>query len=279
MAGILRLLPLWVLLLTLSACFEPKEGCLDLGAVNFDASADKDCESDGCACIYPRLQVTVDQRYDSLAYRRDSTYLSTNGTRFRLHDVAFYLSDFEVVKSGVSYSVSDTLGLRVYGASVSDTQRQVFRNDFRLVRLETQQYPIGTFRESGIFSEVRIRLGLSAVANHVIAALAPATHPLARQVDSLWLHPAAGYVFMKVEVGRDVQSAQRDTLLLTRADMGDVQLVTSGQFVHVEGYDFPLRLRVDYRSLLGNINWSVGDKSSWKQQIIANLPDAFTVSQ
>ncbi|HMX39642.1 MAG TPA: hypothetical protein PKD78_04915, partial [Saprospiraceae bacterium] len=120
--------------------------------MNFDASADKDCETPGCACIYPRLQISIDQRYDSLPYRRDSLYTSDNGARFRLHEVNFYLSDFQVVQPPATYAVSDTLGLRVFSPDLSDTLRQVFRNDFQLVRLEAQTYSIGTLRQSGIAS-------------------------------------------------------------------------------------------------------------------------------
>ena len=265
--------------LLFTACFEPKQGCLDLQAVNFDASADKDCETPGCACIYPRLQISIDQRYDSLPYRRDSLYTSDNGARFRLHEVNFYLSDFQVVQPPATYAVSDTLGLRVFSPDLSDTLRQVFRNDFQLVRLEAQTYSIGTLRQSGIFTQVRFRVGLSDEANRVVPRLAPGSHPLSRQADSLWVSPAEGYVFLKVVVGRDAQSVQRDTLLLTRADVGELRIEANGQFVHVEGYDFALKMKVDFHRLLGNVNWSAGDKTTWKKQIVANLPMAFTVSQ
>ncbi len=277
--NITRLAPILLCLLSLTSCFEPQEGCLDISAVNFDASADKDCDKSGCACIYPKLQVAVDQRYDTLPYRRDSTYLGTNGKLFRLHDVAFYLSDFQVFKSTDAFTVSDTLGLRAFSPTGNDTLRPVFRNDFQLVRLETQTYAVGTFRESGTFSKVKIRLGLDADANRVIPKLAPISHPLARQPDSLWQGKNAGFVFLKVVVGRDVQSTVRDTLTFTQADVGNFFINASGAFVHLDGVDFRLRLRADYQQLLGNIDWTTGDKSTWKQKIITNLSNVFSVSQ
>lgn len=263
----------------LTSCFEPQEGCLDIAAVNFDAAADKDCDQSGCACIYPKLQVTVDQRYGPLPYRRDSIYLGDNGEAFRVHDVAFYLSDFQVFKNGDAFAVSDTLGLRAFSQAGNDTLRTVFRNDFQLVRLETQTYAIGTLRESGLFSEVKIRLGLEAKANQVIPKLAPSGHPLAVQADSLWHGKNAGFVFLKIVVSRDVQSAVRDTLTFTQADVGDFFIAQSGQFLHYEGFDFRLKLTADYKQLLGSVDWTVGSPSTWKQQIVANLPGVFSVSQ
>ena len=263
----------------LSSCFEPKEGCLDIAAVNFDASADKDCDKPDCACIYPKLQVVVDQRYDSLPYRRDSAYLGDNGKAFRLHDVAFYLSDFQVFRNADVFTVSDTLGLRAFSPSGNDTLRPVFRNDFQLVRLETQTYAVGTFRESGAFSDVKIRLGLDAAANRVIPRLAPTGHPLARQPDSLWQGKNTGFVFLKIVVSRDTSTALRDTLTFTQADVGDFFISESKLFTHPDGVDFRLRLRADYKQLLGNIDWTVGNPSTWKQQILGNLLGVFTVSQ
>jgi len=271
-------LMLW-LLSFLASCFEPKQGCLDLAAVNFDANADKDCEEMGCACVYPKLQLTVDQRYDSLPYRRDSAYLGDNGQRFRIHDVVFYLSDFQVFKNSAPFLVSDTLGLRAFSALGSDTLRPVFRNDFQLVRLETQTYAVGDFRESGIFDEVKIRFGLDSDANRVIAPLAPANHPLSTQTDSLWEGKNRGFVFLKVVVGRDLASPLNDTLRFTAADVGDFFVAQSGQFLHTEGEDFRLRLRADYKKLLGNVDWTTGSPAVWKQQVVANLPQVFQVSQ
>lgn len=263
----------------LASCFEPKQGCLDLAAVNFDANADKDCEEAGCACVYPKLQVTVDQRYDSLPYRRDSAYVGLNGKAFRLHDVVFYLSDFQVFKDALPFVVSDTLGLRAFSTFGNDTLRPVFRNDFQLVRLETQTYAVGDFRESGIFSEVQIRFGLDSDANRVIAPLAPANHPLSTQTDSLWEGKNRGFVFLQVVVGRDLASPLNDTLRFTAADVGDFFIAESRQFLHTEGTDFRLRLRTDYKKLLGNVDWTTGSPAVWKQQVVANLPQVFQVSQ
>lgn len=259
-----------------SACFEPKEGCLDIAAVNFDANADKNC-----CCTYPNLKFVVDQRYDTLPFRRDSVFPGQGGRPFRLHDVAFYLSEFQLLKAGAVFSVSDTQGLRVFQANGNDTLRQVFQNDFQLVRLETQEYTIGRFREDGSFSGAKIRLGLSTDANRVIAPLAPASHPLSVQTDSLWQGKSKGFVYLKVVVSRDTLSTSaRDTLYFTRADLGDFLIEAKNTaLLHPTGYDFRVRLTADYQKLLGNVDWSSGSPSTWKNQIVANLPTVFSISQ
>ena len=42
--------------LSLTACFEPQEGCTDIAATNFDASADENCTD---CCTYPKLQLLM----------------------------------------------------------------------------------------------------------------------------------------------------------------------------------------------------------------------------
>jgi hypothetical protein len=257
----------------LTACFEPKEGCLDIAATNFDAGADKDC-----CCEYPKLVLTVNQVYDTLLFRNDLLYTASNGQQFRIKSVAFYLSDFQLFQGGKAYSVSDTLTLNTFMGA--DTSSQLFTNDFQLVRRSPVDYIVGTFRQDGTFEEVNFRFGLSADAQKVIPTKAPANHPLAAQPDSLWRGQSAGFTFLQVVVVRDsMASTAADTLRFLQADLGQPMIGATGQFVHPTGYNFPLVLKVDYKKMFEGINWSVHDISAWKSKVLTNLPVTFSVSQ
>ncbi|MDO8366331.1 MAG: hypothetical protein Q7T20_06005 [Saprospiraceae bacterium] len=259
--------------LSFSACFEPKEGCLDIAATNFDAGADKDC-----CCEYPKIVLTVDQVYDTLLFRNDMLYPDANGHLFRIKSVAFYLSDFQLFQAGEIYKVSDTLTLNTFLGS--DTSSQLFINDFQLVRRSPIDYVIGTFRQEGNFEAVDFRLGLSGEAQKVIPFKAPANHPLAAQADSLWRGQSAGFVFLQAVVVRDsMANTTADTLRFLQADLGQPRIGATGLFVHATGYDFPLVLKVDYNKMFEGINWSLHDIQAWKTKIIANLPGTFSVSQ
>lgn len=263
----------FALLLSLASCFDPKEGCLDIAATNFDAAADEDC-----CCVYPQLVLTVNQVYDTLAFKNDSLYLAENGQWFRLRSVAFYLSDFQLFQNGELFRVSDTLTLNTFAGS--DTSAQLFTNDFQLVRRSPLVYPVGTFRQDGIFEEVNFRFGLSDDAQKVVPTKAPAGHPLSAQTDSLWRGQANGFVFLQVVVVRDSLSATpNDTLRFLQTDLGQPRIGAVGQFLHPTGYDFPLLLTADYKKMFEGVNWSVHDISAWKTRIVANLPDVFSVSQ
>jgi len=267
------LFALLVFMLALSACFEPKEGCLDIAATNFDAGADKDC-----CCEYPKLQLTVNQQYDTLLFRNDSLYAQSDGYLFRIKSVSFYLSDFQLFQGGNVFTVSDTIRLNTFQGN--DTSSQVFTNDFQLVRRTPVIYSLGTFRQDGVFEQVNFRLGLSPEAQKVVPSKAPAAHPLFTQADSLWLDPSEGFVFLQAVIVRDSMGATLpDTLRFSQADLGFLVLSKPGSFVHPTGYDFPLVLTVDYKKMFEGVNWSQHDISTWKTKIVANLPNTFSVSQ
>jgi hypothetical protein len=259
--------------LCLTACFEPKEGCLDIAATNFDAAADKDC-----CCAYPKLVLTVNQVFDTLLFRNDSLYEASNGHLFRIKSVAFYLSDFQLFQNGVVHSVSDTLRLHTFLGPDTSTLR--FTNDFQLVRRTPVNYVVGTFRQDANFEQVSIRLGLSKEAQKVIPSKTTVDHPLSPQPDSLWRGQTNGFVFLQAVVVRDSMGAtQPDTLRFLQSDLGQRFIEASGLYVHPTGYDFHLVLKADYKQLFEGVNWSIHDILAWKVAIVSNMTNAFSVSQ
>lgn len=273
-----QILPFLLFTLSLPACYEPQEGCRDIVATNFDASADKDCEVD--CCSYPKLQIGVVQHYDTLTYIENQAYPGLNNHWFILKNVSFYLSDFQLSQQGTPYIVSDTVGLYTLPPTGADTLREIFTDDFVLVRRTPLINQVGTFRNDGTFENIRFRLGLDDHAQRVVPSKAPAGHPLRTQSDSLWHGRSEGFVFMQIVVARDtITGTLPDTISLKKADIQDFIFSAAGNFQHKTGYDFNVILDVDHHKLLEGIDWTTGDISTWKTQIVANLPHTFSVSQ
>ncbi len=268
------ILTAFLVLLAISACYKPREGCLDIEATNFDAAADNNC-----CCTYPALRLTLLPRFDTLVWKPDTAYEYAPGRWFRLHQAVFYLSDFQLVQGGTAFSVSDTLGLSVFGAA-GDTLREVFTNDFQLIRRTTENYAVGTFRPSGAFESVRFRVGLPDAAQRVIPALTPEGHPLRPQNEGLWLGADTGFVALKLIFSRDTLSSTiPDTLVFSRPDFAGAVVQTNGVFLHESGFDFSLKLTADYRALFQGVDLTTVDIPAWKTRIVANLPTALRVSQ
>ena len=260
--------------LLLTSCFEPKKACLDIEAANFDASADEDC-----CCIYPKLKLTVVQNYDTLTYKPDSAYVNDLGQQFRIRSIVFYLSDFQLIQNGATYTVSDTVSLRVFGPNPGDTMSHTFTDDFLLIRRENISNEVGSFSRTGLFSQVKFRLGLSDDAQDVVPGKAPSGHPLRPQGDSLWYGRNTGYVFAQIVVARDtVSSTPSDTLSFTQADLPNYFIAGINVF-HETGYDFNLKLTANVKALFDGVDWSTGDINDWKMKIRDNFDSVFLVSQ
>jgi len=264
----------FLVLLSFAACYQPREGCLDIEATNFDAAADNNC-----CCTYPALRLTLLPRFDTLVWKPDTAYEYAPGRWFRIHQAVFYLSEFQLVQNGVAIPVSDTLGLSVFGAA-SDTLREVFTNDFQLIRRTTENYTVGTFRTPGAFESVQFRVGVPDAAQRVIPALTPDGHPLRPQNEGLWLGPDTGFVALKLVFSRDtLGSTVPDTLVFSQPDFAGVVVQTNGAFQHEGGYDFSLKLTADYRTLFQGVDLTIVDIPAWKTRIAANLLNALRVSQ
>ncbi len=266
----------------LNSCFEPKKGCLDINAVNFEADADDDCDEkdNSCKCVYPVLNLQISQAYDTLPYIQNGLYINALQQRFRIKDAAFYLSDFQVFQGGQSYVVPDTVRLQVFGNTPADTLQKTFRDDIILVRRNQLTYVVGDFRQDGIFNGLQFRLGLSDSVGRVVPRLAPTAHPLYTQPDSLWHGNAVGYIFAQVVVVRDTMAATPpDTLSFSRADLGDIFIADGQDFFHAPGYNFTVKLNIDYAKLFSGIDWTSGTPATWKAQIVTNWPNVFTLSQ
>jgi hypothetical protein len=265
-------LPLFFLL-TLVSCYEPIEGCLDVEAVNFDVTADKNC-----CCTYPALTLSVSQGFDTQIWFADSAYQNNLGQWFKLKKATWYFSEFALTQNGNTLSVTDTVQLKTLNGI--DTLEQAFTDDFILVRRSPVLYSIGDFRTSGAFDRIQFRLGLSEDARKILPSSALSSHPLAPQTEEMWRGIDTSYAAIQLIIQKDTLSSTiPDTLYFTRYDFDNFMIEESSTFIHETGFDFNVNLKINYLALFENVNWQNGDKSSWKSQIVANLPGAFTVSQ
>jgi hypothetical protein len=272
-------LPFAVFCLLLSACYQPVSACLDINAVNFDATADK-----SCCCTYPKLNVTIYQNFNKdtsttdIPYKDNQNYQNDNGW-FRINNIVFYLSDLELTQSNTIYKPADSLKFKVIAPNLTDTLSQSFINDFMLVRRsDSGAKNAGTFRQNGYFDGMQFRVGLTDAANKILQNKTASTHPLH---DSLWINKTiARFIVAKDTITGTVP----DTLTFSASDpLFAPILVTpaikNSVLFHPTGFDFDIVLAIDYNKLFKGVNWSVHDPAAWKLKIHDNFPNAFRVSQ
>jgi hypothetical protein len=256
---------------SLSNCYEPKEGCLDIEAVNFDVGAD-----DSCCCVYPKLILSVEQNFDNLVYLPNKEFEWESGKFLRIKSIVFYLSDFTLTRNSEVYTPTDSLDFKVW----PDSSITRLVNDFALIRRETGDYPLGTYRESGNFDGFNFTFGLNEVDNKIISTKIVGTSALKPQAEKLWLNETDGYAFARIELQQDTFADTKiDTLYLSRPDFQKISLNFAGDYYHKSGYDFKILLKVDFKKWFEGTNLPTNDISALKSKIMSNLSSSFDVSQ
>ncbi len=162
-----NILTWWVLILSISACFERKEGCLDTLAANFDVEALDPCEA---CCSYPNLIFRFQHMYGDSTLRAVDTFTNDLGQLFNVVEVRYYLSDVTLWQNSDS--------LRVIPTITNNTNTLRINDDIKIARSNSVDLPMGSFISFGEYQKVTFRMGVdNAVLQDSFINL-PTQHPL-----------------------------------------------------------------------------------------------------
>lgn len=271
---IFRLILIFPIFSVFSNCYKPVEGCLEIEATNFQATADENC-----CCEYPNLKFVVEQYFgqdSSVVFIPQKFYVLENGDSLKINAITFYLSDFQLVRNAETFEVSDTAHLQTF----PDGTKSVFKNDFLIVRRTPSEFLVGEFLPTGSFSALNFRFGLTDSANKINPKSAPTGHPLAAQGEKMWENEADGYRFLMLAFERDtVAATPPDTIYWTKKDFQQLNFSATGNFEHAVGFDFTLKFRVDFEKWFAGVQLSQTDNLQLKSKIVSNLPSSFSISQ
>lgn len=139
---------LW--LVSMLSCYTRKEACLDVLSSNYDVSADDACTD---CCTFPKLKIEIIHQVKDSIYNVDSIYTNDLNQAFRILDVRFYLSSFE-------------LYIRLTGKNVilekikNQDSTIVIPNDMKIFRLVDGSIEIGSIKDYGDYDSLTFYLGL-----------------------------------------------------------------------------------------------------------------------
>ena len=271
------------LTLTLSACYQPEEGCIDINATNFQVNADRPCS--GC-CEYPLIavdfqhKVVLSDTVYNLVYE-DSVYFDGAGNPFYIRDIRFYFSEIRLVRpDGEWAGVTDTILLPVEQPGGIITYEEI-EDNFALVNPGIfGQKIMGTLRSNGRFKRVAFSLGVPGIANNADPGAFPVGHPLADP--SMYLGPEAGRLFYRIELFRI--EAPADTIE-TRLDISGPEHLRSlelpvGQpdgFFLDPGFNPKVQFRIDYLTWFQDVDLVADDQEVIIQKIVKNATKSFSV--
>ena len=271
-----HILSLWIIVWSFSACYEPEEGCLDVKATNFTASADDPCAD---CCTFPSLIFSISHNFEDTIFRYGEAFTFDSLQFFRVAKVKFYLSDVELSRGGERFEVEDSLSLAIIADGQS--QRVIARDDVVLMSrdIATFDYTIGTVDLEGSYDSIYFSIGLADPLNQAQPDSLPTDHPLAPQTDSMYWDEDRGYIFNKVWFQRDSITGLDTTRLeiggaanLVRIGLPFTQVITLGVNVEVP-------LQIDYAAWFKGIDFVADTDDVILNKLVENTTDVFSIAE
>jgi hypothetical protein len=253
------------------ACGDREEGCLDIKAENFDASADKDC-----CCDYPDLLMNVQHTFDTISFKLDSAYHYPNGDTFSIKDLYIMVSEVHPLAEGLPYSISDTINIGVNDALGQELL--VLENNFATLCPTRYTHPIGTFQYPGQYEGVSLRLGVNDEVNRILPdSVYISGHPLKSDTDSLWAADG-GYFAMRIQVAP--QASNPDVLrdITVWSDGYTKEFNINGNVSAELGYDSNFNIKIDYKTLFDGIDFEADTESLISTKLSDNLPFSIQIT-
>ena len=285
----INLVAVIAIVLLQTSCYEPTEGCLDIEATNFDASADEQCES---CCTYPELKLSIFHAIetqssvmeDSCIFFSATADLTNNDSInfFQIKNMYYYLSDFRLTLStGEIVQVSDSIQLNILDNAVTFAEKDTLVvDDFLLIKRTAFTYTIGEFIAPGNYEKIQFKVGLNTRLNTTNPDTLDSSHPLARVTEVMHTGPrSSGYILQKFEVVRDTMSLP-DSYSYEILDpfSNTIEISLDYPFELSPGFDATLPIKVNYSKWLSGIDFVTDDDATIKSKIVTNTAEAFSIS-
>jgi hypothetical protein len=265
----------------LTACYEPKEGCLDILSTNFSVDADLQCQD---CCSWPELRVRFQHRavYPDTIVNftlRDSVYTDRDGNPYRVVDFRFLLSNFSLVRpDGSEISLFNKISTRRFLPDGSLKPDSIL-NDILLLRPGVSPLlDAGIFRAAGSFVSLRFDVGLSEIAQSVDPVSLPTTHPMNPASSGMEWDRMNGFDFQRVVLmpGASAQDTTQLRVPISSSSLRRrIELPVSLDIP--EGRNLEFELQIDYRKWLSGIAIRNQTVEEIKQSLILQTPEVFSI--
>lgn len=271
-----------LLVLLLSACYEPTEGCLDVRASNFDLDADGPCAD---CCTFPTLSLRFDNVWSyadtTVSFRLDTFYLDVQDHPFLFERIRFYWSNLRLqLTNGEVLRLQDSLDISI--AEGMDTSMTTILDDIVLADVSgsrnTEQ--VGTIVPDGTLLGLRATFGINDPTNKALTTSVSTSHPLAQQAGQMNFGSEFGYVFAKIEYFTDTLATDTVSINIYGSDfLRELSLDLLVPSPFIDGFDPTLVIEQDISRWFEGIDVRSTDTTALKNQFVQNLTQSFQLTE
>lgn len=245
----IRLLFLFGVLCSFSACYDRIEACLDEYAANYDVSSDDACTD---CCTFPSLTMRFTQLLGDSLFAKIDTITNDLGQMYIVEDVRFYLSDIAIYQEG------NPLIIRQHIAT--EDNQTIIKNDMKIIKSSDGDVSFGTIRAFGTFDSLTCHFGLSEVMTNTTFVNLPSNHvlqPLVRLKDNAGQQAYLTMKYKRISPVRDTVSQ-----IISVTQKPDFPPITLRKPVQsVRGNPIIFDVKADYKVLLQNQNLNMSADS------------------
>lgn len=265
------IIPFLLILLFISSCYEPIEGCTDIEAVNYEGKNDEAC--DDC-CRYPNLELSISQNIGENTARRDQELTLDSVQYFKLLRFRFFMTQLKVISDGQVFGVRDSISVLVNDNGTFSTT--VIEDNIDLLGFNAFTYDFGETRTGFQIDSVSFVVGLANPFPSV-------------ERDTLVSNPLFSNRFMYDEISENYLSANiillRDTTVLAdtvRIEIPDTELaipvkLENDTFFSRGISELSVKIRIDYAEWLKGIDFAADSEQAIQEKIVQNTSEAFSI--
>ncbi len=248
-------------------CYEPQEGCLDIKATNFDATADEPCP---LCCEYPKLVLQCVHYVDTNKLSVSGLWKDAADVPFAVNLVRFFVSDVTLVRADNSeVTVSDSMKYALEGDTFYLPKR------FDLMNTQQFTFTIGTFPAEGVYTKIKFKVGIE-LPEGVQPAGFPTSIPSLATLGMFDVNLFAYYNNV-LTIDRDTSSLEdlKSYVLATSDYMANVELTFPQPLDAKEGFNTTVKLHLDHSKWFTGVSINSDSEAEIVEKILTNTPSVF----
>ncbi len=264
-----------IIILAFSTCYQPKKGCLDINAKNFDVAADESCcDAVSCCCEYPDLKLNVNFPLfpdTNLVFKMGQPYALDEVHFFSVDSIAFFLSDIYLVnQAGDRFAVTDSLLV------LHENDTSFIKNNLTLIQRNQFEYNLGKFPYVDEFVGMECQIGLIDEANFIRQDTLPTTHPLNNQSDHMYIDLEHGFHFFKTVFHRDTLPSS-SAISIFHDELIKLSFSFPKPLNFRRGEDVSVNFNIYLLHLFENVDFGTDSDALIREKIKQNLPNLIVV--
>lgn len=146
---------LFVVLIFLSSCYEPIDGCIDILSTNYQLDADNEC--DDC-CTFPNLRLRLNYAFGKEEFNRFSYYNFGGTDSLRILNSHFFMYNPYLVQDSLKIGSEDSISVLCL---LNETlENQFISNTLEKLRLTNTLVEFKNYRSMGVYDSLGFTIGL-----------------------------------------------------------------------------------------------------------------------